>query len=144
MLYLDVSVNKNFCAAPGVSVYKNFGAAPGVSVYKSLCCTDACPTSRPFVLHLKVSVFKSAVLVSVCLLYKSFVLLLHLYVSACKSPTHAVSGTSVCFETCIFVSVNSIHVRNTETNRKNIIICFHETNRKTTKTDRVSVLFGSN
>jgi hypothetical protein len=55
VLHLDVSVNKNFCATPRVSVYK------------SLCCTDVCPTTRPFVLHLNVSVFKSAGLVSVCL-----------------------------------------------------------------------------
>jgi hypothetical protein len=50
---------------------------------------------------------------------------------------------SVRFETVLFVSVVSIKVRNTETNRK-IFFWFHETNRNKRETDLVSVCFGSN
>ncbi len=45
---------------------------------------------------------------------------------------------SVCFNKVLFVSVVSIPVRNTETNRnkpKQMYFCFCETNRKTTETD---------
>jgi hypothetical protein len=139
VLHLDVFVNKNFCAAPEVFVYK------------SLCCTWTCLSTKAFVLLLGcLSTRACAALMRVwlqellcctwtCLssgvlhlwvsVYKSFVV--HLDVSAYKSPAHAVPGTSVCFEKSMFVPVNSIHVRNTETT---------ETNRK----NRVSVLFGSN
>jgi hypothetical protein len=46
----------------------------------------------------------------------------------------------VCFDKVLFVS---ILVQNTEKNQKNVF-WFRETNRKTTKTDLVSVCFGSN
>ncbi len=45
---------------------------------------------------------------------------------------------------CLFVSVVSVNFRNTETNRKSQFFGFHETNRKTTETDWVSVYFGLN
>ncbi len=50
---------------------------------------------------------------------------------------------TVRFETILFVSVVSIQVRNTETNRK-FFFWFHETNRNKRETDLVSVCFGSN
>ena len=50
---------------------------------------------------------------------------------------------SVGFETDLFVSVVSIKVQNTETNR-NFFFWFHETNRNKRETDLVSVCFGSN
>ncbi len=50
---------------------------------------------------------------------------------------------SVCYETDLFVSVVSIKIRNTETNR-NILFLFHETNRNKRETDLVSVCFASN
>jgi hypothetical protein len=50
---------------------------------------------------------------------------------------------SVRFETVLFVSVVSIKVRNTETNRKKNF-WFHKTNRNKRETDLVSVCFGSN
>ncbi len=46
-------------------------------------------------------------------------------------------------ETVPFVSVISIQVRNTETNRK-FSLWFRETNQNTTETDLVSTCFGSN
>jgi hypothetical protein len=49
----------------------------------------------------------------------------------------------VCFEKILFVTVVSIPVRNSETNRKNCFLV-SQTNQKTTKTDWVSVCFGSN
>ncbi len=73
-------------------------------------------------------------------IYKSSVL--HLDVFDYKSPVYAIPGeaqftqfilfVSVYFETGLFVLVVSMSIRNTETNRK------------TTETDCVSVLFGSN
>ncbi len=50
---------------------------------------------------------------------------------------------SFCFDTGLFVSVVSVKVRITKTNRK-IFFWFRQTNRKTTKTEWVSVCFGLN
>ncbi len=117
-----------------MSVYKSFVLHLEVSVFKSMCCTCATmcmSVYESFVQHLCLSV------------YKSF--LLHLDVSAHKSPGGAQFTNlfflfvSVFFETGLFVSVVSIRVRNTETNRKvNFLV-----SRNKPKNNRNRLCFGS-
>jgi hypothetical protein len=98
-----------------VSIYNGFFASPGVSVYKSLCCNDACPSTKAFELHLDVSLFKrvcctcaclsiiALCFTCTCLPYKSFVL--HLDVSVfkkmCCTCTCLSSRAMCCTCTCL-------------------------------------------
>jgi hypothetical protein len=84
-----------------------------VSVYciRALCCTWKRLSSRAPMLHLCVSVYQSFVLF-LCLF------VLHLDVSAYKSPCMVYLEEHSLQTFFLFVSVVSICVRNTETNRK--------------------------
>ncbi len=100
------------CAAPGRVCLQELSAAPG-----RVCLQEP-------VLHLCVSVYKNQahalpVGVKYIVVYNLEIVLLFV---------------SVCFETGMLVLVVSIHVRNTETNRKNI--SFNSCNKqKTNETD---------
>ncbi len=149
VLHRDVSVYKSFCVH--------------LRCLSSLCCTYSCPSIRALCCTWKcLSSRACAAFVHFCLpeLCSAPVLVCSLQ-EFCTAPGRVcLQECSVCytwrstvykfflfvsvfFETGLFVSVVSIRVRNTETNRK-IIFWFHETNRKTTETDCVSVLFVSN
>jgi hypothetical protein len=98
-------------------------------------------------MHLCISVYQSFIL-HLCLsaVYKSSVL--HLDVFAYMSQVYAIPGGTqftnffVCFvffETVLFVSVVSIRVRNTETNRKIVFLV----SRNKPKNNRNRLCFGS-
>ncbi len=113
-----------------------------VSVYKSLCCTCTCLPTRAcaaparvylqeFVLHLHVSVYKSLCCTCTCLSTR-----------ACAAPTrfclHEVMLHLEMYgqkKNCL----SNFSVANLKNN-----FWFHETNRKTTETYWVSVIFGLN
>jgi hypothetical protein len=130
---------------------RTFTAYSTQQLYMSLCCNWTYLSTKAFVLHLDESVYRTracAALMRVrlqellcytwtCLSSRA---LMHRCLSVYKSCTCRFTVYNKCFcfvlaffEKGLFVSVVSKHVRNTVTNR--IIILFHETNRKTTRTD---------
>jgi hypothetical protein len=113
-----------------------------------LCVAPRSACLQEPVMHLCISVYQSFVL-HLCLyeVYKSSVL--HLDMFAYMSPVYAIPGgtqftnfflfVSVFFETVLFVSVVSIRVRNTETNRKIVFLV----SRNKPKNNRNRLCFGS-
>jgi hypothetical protein len=109
----------------------------GLPVYESLCCTYACPSTRAFVLHLDLSVYNSLCCICACLSTRAlWCTCLQQLGPSCIS-IHLFWFASVYFVTC---SKQRSKPKQTE----KLFDWFHETNRKTTETDLVSVLLGSN
>ncbi len=143
---------------------RSFVCAPRVSVYKTLCFTYSCPSTRAFVLHLDVSVFKSLRCPCACLLTRDLfctLACLSTGVSAApgrvrlQEPSKAVLVGANCTFYNFFVLFRLVSKlvcsfrlflymfdRYTETNRK-IYFLVRETNRKTTETVCVLVVYGS-
>jgi hypothetical protein len=119
------------CAAPGHICLQELLYAPGVSVYKSLCCTYGCPSTRAFVLNLAVSVFKSLSYICACLSTRDLFITERVclqepspsctckctYTVQCTVYIQSFGLVSASFEIYMFVSVVSINVQYTETNR---------------------------
>jgi hypothetical protein len=142
----EVSVYKNFCAAPGreciqepvlhlcVSVYKSFCAHLDVSVFKSLCCTCAGLSTRALICTWTCLSSRACIaLVRICLQ------------ELCAAPGLVFHQqpvlVSICFKKVSVVS--NIDTCSKHQAKRKIIFWFHETNRKTTEADSDSALFGS-
>ncbi len=132
VLHLDVSMYKSFCAAPGRDV----------SAYKSFELYWTCLSTKPVVAPVRVCLQALCDAPGRVCLQEPVAAPVHVCLQElCDAPGHVCLQesspcctcrcallrcifrfVSVCFETCMFVSVVSIHVRNTETNRKNIFL----------------------
>ncbi len=123
-----------------VSVCKSFLLHLKVSVFKSLCCTCACLSTRALCCTCAYLSTRVLCCIWTCL-------------PTNKSPVYAIPRGVQFTKLFLFVSVFTKqiclfrlfrYVFETPKQTEKYFFLFHETNRKTTETDCVSVLFGSN
>ncbi len=130
--------SKAACAVPRGVRPTAACAAHVLSVYKSLCFIWTCLSTRAFVLHQDDLLTRALSCTGRVCLQENVVARVRVCLQTlCDAPGHVClqessprctcmcvllrcifKFVSVCFETCMFVSVVSIHVRNTETSRK--------------------------